>query len=188
MSMAQNEDKYTHPQMREKIKEEIKSGEKGGKKAQWSARKSQLLTKEYEKHGGGYKGEKDENQKNLEKWSGEEWQTQEGTANAREGGETARYLPRKAWEELSEEEKRATEEKKRQGSRQSEQYVSNTEEAREARKSSGDFPLNGYDYLSVDEVKKKAQGLSNEEVQKVLEHEKDHKNRKTLVRDLERRL
>jgi hypothetical protein len=38
------EEKYTDPELREKVKEEIKASEKGGKKGQWSARKSQLLT------------------------------------------------------------------------------------------------------------------------------------------------
>ena len=74
-----------------------------------SARKSQLLTQEYEKRGGDYKGEKDESQKNLEKWTDEEWQTQEGDTQARgDDGETKRYLPQKAWENMSEEEKRET--------------------------------------------------------------------------------
>jgi len=31
------------------------------------------LTQEYEKRGGGYKGEKDDSQKNLERWTEEEW-------------------------------------------------------------------------------------------------------------------
>lgn len=186
--MAKNEDKYTHPKMREETKEEIQASDKGGKKGQWSARKSQLLTREYEKRGGGYKGDKDGSQKNLEKWTEEEWQTQDGKANAREGGETARYLPKKAWEKLSEKEKRETERKKRQGSKQSQQYVPNTQEAKEARGSAQDLPLNGYDDLGVDEVKKKIQGLSNDEVRRILEYEKSHKNRKTLVGDLDRKL
>jgi len=54
--MAKNKEKYTHPRMREEIKEQIKADDKGGKKDQWSARKSQLLTQTYEKRGGGYKG------------------------------------------------------------------------------------------------------------------------------------
>ena len=66
------EEKYTHPELREKIKEEIKASDKGGKEDQWSARKSQLLTQEYEKRGGGYKGEKGQSQKNLEEWTEEE--------------------------------------------------------------------------------------------------------------------
>ena len=73
--MAKREEKYTDPELRERIKEEIKASDKGGEPGQWSARKAQLLTKEYEKAGGGYKGEKDEDQKHLEQWTEDEWQT-----------------------------------------------------------------------------------------------------------------
>jgi uncharacterized protein DUF5872 len=130
--MAKKEEKYTHPGLREEIKGEIKASDKGGNKGQWSARKSQLLTQEYEKRGGGYKGDKDESQKNLEKWTDQEWQTQEGDTKARSGDETARYLPKGVWEQMSDEEKRETEEKKREGSRQGKQHVANTEEAKRA--------------------------------------------------------
>lgn len=62
---------YTDPKLRETLKEEIKQSDKGGKKGQWSARKSQLLTKEYEAQGGGYKhqGHLSSSQKNLVKWT-----------------------------------------------------------------------------------------------------------------------
>ncbi len=182
--MAKGEEKYTDPDLREKIKEEIKASDKGGKPGQWSARKSQLLTKEYEKRGGGYKGNKDESQKNLEKWTEEEWQTQEGDSRARSGDETARYLPKEAWEKLSDDEKRATENKKREGSRQGQQHVANTDEAKQARKGSQAPPLRNYDDLSVQDVESEAQGLSKEEVRELLDYEKRHKNRKTLVESL----
>jgi hypothetical protein len=93
-----------------------------------------LLTQKYERRGGGYKGERDESQKNLEKSTDEEWQTEEGEAKARDGDETARYLPKKVWGNMSNEEKRAAEQKKRDGSRKGEQYVANSEEAKEAFK------------------------------------------------------
>jgi hypothetical protein len=106
------EEKYTDPKLRENVKEEIKASDKGGKEGQWSARKSQLLTQEYEKRGGGYKGEKGQSQKDLEEWTEEEWQTKEGEADARQdSGETKRYLPKEAWENMSEEEKEETEQK-----------------------------------------------------------------------------
>lgn len=137
MARQDYEQKYTHPELREEIKEEIKASDRGGNKGQWSARKSQLLTQEYEKRGGGYKGEKDQSQRNLEKWTEEEWQTKEGDAQARQNdGETKRYLPKEAWENMSEEEKQETEKKKREGSREGKQYVPNTDEAKEARKNS----------------------------------------------------
>jgi hypothetical protein len=180
-------EKYTDPELRERIKEEIKDSDKGGKKGQWSARKSQLLTREYEKRGGGYKGEKDGSQKNLEKWTEEDWQTQENDARARSGDETARYLPKEAWEKLSEAEKRETEKKKREGSRRGQQHVANTEEVRQARRVSQAPPLKGYEDLSVEEVEKKVQGLSTEEIREVRDYEKGHKNRKTLIESLDRK-
>lgn len=189
MAKKDYEEKYTHPEMREEIKEEIKHSDKGGEPGQWSARKSQLLTQEYEKRGGGYKGEKDEDQKNLEQWTEEEWQTQEGGAQARKDGETARYLPKEAWESMSEQEKRETEERKREGSRQGQQYVENTEEAKQARKSARkELPINDYDSLNVEEIKTEVEGLSGEEVEEILAYEKEYENRKTLVGHLQKKI
>jgi len=129
------DEKYTEPELRRKLKAEIQASNKGGKKGQWSARKSQLLVHEYEKHGGGYKGEKDEAAHSLEAWTDQNWQTQEGDAKARQDdGSTKRYLPEKAWDLLSDEEKKEAERKKRQGSKKGEQYVENTLAAKEARR------------------------------------------------------
>ena len=187
MAQSSEAEKYTAPELREQIKEELKESDKGGKKGQWSARKSQLLTREYEKRGGGYKGEKDDSQRNLEKWTEEEWQTQEGDARARgEGGETKRYLPKKAWENMGEEEKRETEEKKRVGSRDSRQHVLNTERAKKARKDSQALPIENYDGLSVEEIKEELDGLSDEELKRVREYEKSNRSRKTLLEALGR--
>ena len=46
---------YTKPALRKRIFEKIKAGGKGGKPGQWSARKSQMLAKEYKDQGGGYR-------------------------------------------------------------------------------------------------------------------------------------
>ena len=46
---------YTKPSMRKRLFERIKAGTRGGKAGQWSARKAQLLAKEYKSKGGGYK-------------------------------------------------------------------------------------------------------------------------------------
>lgn len=46
---------YTKPGMREQLFKQIKAGDKGGKPGQWSARKAQLLAKQYKAKGGGYK-------------------------------------------------------------------------------------------------------------------------------------
>tara|TARA_R100000963_G_C4530758_1_gene32221 strand:- start:97 stop:291 length:195 start_codon:yes stop_codon:yes gene_type:complete len=46
---------YTKPTMREALFKKIKAGSKGGKSGQWSARKAQMLAKQYKDKGGGYK-------------------------------------------------------------------------------------------------------------------------------------
>jgi len=45
---------YTKPTMRKRLFEKIKAGSKGGKAGQWSARKAQMLAKEYKAKGGSY--------------------------------------------------------------------------------------------------------------------------------------
>lgn len=46
---------YTKPTMRKNLFNKIKAGTKGGKAGQWSARKAQMLAKQYKANGGGYK-------------------------------------------------------------------------------------------------------------------------------------
>lgn len=46
---------YTKPDMRKRLFNKIKAGSKGGDPGEWSARKAQLLAREYKKAGGGYK-------------------------------------------------------------------------------------------------------------------------------------
>ena len=46
---------YTKPAMRKQLFEAIKAGGKGGKPGQWSARKAQMLARQYKAKGGGYR-------------------------------------------------------------------------------------------------------------------------------------
>ena len=46
---------YTKPGLRKSIFNRIKAGGKGGAPGQWSARKAQMMAKEYKAKGGGYK-------------------------------------------------------------------------------------------------------------------------------------
>lgn len=46
---------YTKPGMRKALFEKIKAGSKGGDPGEWSARKAQLLAKQYKEKGGEYK-------------------------------------------------------------------------------------------------------------------------------------
>ena len=46
---------YTKPTMRKRLFNKIKAGNKGGRPGQWSARKAQMLAKQYKAKGGGYR-------------------------------------------------------------------------------------------------------------------------------------
>ena len=46
---------YTKPEMRKRIFNRIKAGNKGGSRGQWTARKAQMLAKQYKERGGGYR-------------------------------------------------------------------------------------------------------------------------------------
>ena len=124
---------YTKPELREKIKDEVMAGDKGGRPGQWSARKAQLVAHEYVAEGGGYKHPRNQAQEHLKQWGDEKWHTADGKP-AIEGDTTHRYLPDEAWKELSPAEKKATDEKKVRGSRKGKQFVPNTDAAKEARK------------------------------------------------------
>lgn len=124
---------YDKPQLREKLKNQIMASNKGGRSGQWSARKAQLLAQAYERAGGGYRGAKTAKQKSLSKWTAEKWRTKSGkpsTQGPKATGE--RYLPTKAIRSLSGAEYAATSRKKREGTRQGKQFVSNTPKAKQA--------------------------------------------------------
>ena len=115
---------YNKPALRERLKDKIMAGSKGGKSGQWSARKAQLLSQEYEKAGGGYTGGKTKAQKSLSKWTKEEWGTKSGkpsTQGSKATGE--RYLPKKARAALSPAEYAATSAAKRKGTKAGKQFV-----------------------------------------------------------------
>ena len=122
---------YTKPDLRKRIVAAVKAGTSGGKAGQWSARKAQIVAQRYEKAGGGYTGAKTKAQSNLSKWTKEKWRTSDGKPAIRSSG-TTRYLPEKAWKELTPKQKQATNRKKLQASKQGKQFVPNTRAARTA--------------------------------------------------------
>lgn len=115
---------YTKPALREKLKQQIMQGDKGGRPGQWSARKAQLLAHAYEKAGGGYTGPKTAAQKSLTKWTKEKWGTMSGKPSTQGPHATGeRYLPEKARKALTPQQYRATSEAKRRGTKLGQQYV-----------------------------------------------------------------
>jgi hypothetical protein len=108
----------TNPKLWEEVKDEVKQGSKGGEAGEWSARKAQLAVQEYKKRGGGYSGQKS-GENALKRWTDEEWATKSGQPS----GETGeRYLPKAARETLTDDEYRATTEKKQEDSRKGKQF------------------------------------------------------------------
>jgi hypothetical protein len=126
---------YTKPDLRERLKDRLMSGAKGGKPGEWSARKAQLLASEYKKAGGGYTKAKTASQKSLKKWTNEEWMTKSQYVKGKpdsaiQEGYTKRYLPKNAWAKLDPEERESTDAKKRNASKKGYQFVPNTKKAK----------------------------------------------------------
>lgn len=95
-----------------------------------SARAMQLAVGLYKKSGGGYSGAKSANNA-LAKWTRQKWTTSSGKPS--EG--KRRYLPKKAWQSLSESEKKSTNQAKAQGNAQGKQFVSQPKRIAEKVKS-----------------------------------------------------
>ncbi|AWN38011.1 hypothetical protein [Methylobacterium radiodurans] len=110
--------KKTDPKLWEKVKSDVTKSSKGGKPGQWSARKAQMATAEYKKEGGGYSGQKSDDN-HLKQWTDEEW----GTKSGKESGKTGeRYLPKKARQKLTDEEYKRSTAKKRADSAKGKQF------------------------------------------------------------------
>ena len=150
---------YTKPELRERLKQRILSGSKGGRPGQWSARKAQLLAIAYKKAGGGYKGGKSQKQRSLVRWGKEKWRTSDGKPAIR-GRVTRRYLPAKAWEKLTPEQRAATNRKKITGSKRGRQFVPNTETAASVRKrvSRGVKNIEFYEELDIKAIGQRVGG------------------------------
>lgn len=174
---------YTEPELRERLKEQIKAGDKGGRPGQWSARKSQLLVREYEKAGGGYvdDGHRTPSQQHLAQWSEQDWHTGSGDDRARDEEGTARYLPDVAWQLLTPGERRATDREKQ---RADEQHVANTDAAREARAAAELLTM------TAPEARKRVRAMTTRSaLEKARAAEQEHgKGRKTVLDAVERRL
>ncbi len=129
---------YTKPIVRKRIVAEVLAGSKGGPRGKWTARKAQLVRRLYEEAGGGYRGGKTERQSKLTTWTGQNWRTR--TGGPAKGKDSKgrpimrRYLPSDVWEALAEQEAKATDRKKVEGSRRGKPRVKNTKRVREVKR------------------------------------------------------
>lgn len=174
---------YTSPELRERLKSEIMAGDRGGRPGQWSARKAQLLAREYERAGGGYRGERTQTQEHLVQWTEERWTTRDGEEAVR-GSETARYLPESAWEKLTPEEREDTDRRKREASKRGEQFVANPPAAKQARREASQElaePFDGYDDLRIPDLRGRLRALDEDRLEAVERYERAHKGRKGVL-------
>lgn len=175
---------YTDPELREQVKAEVLAGDRGGRPGQWSARKAQLVAAEYKRRGGGYTSDKahePEAARHLDRWTDEHWETADGSARAREGDSTARYLPHDAWERLAPAEREQTDRAKRSAARQ---FVANPPAAKAASRAVRE-PLPRYDELTVPEVQAALRDLSPDARERVREYEQAHKARRGVLSRLD---
>ena len=111
------------PDLWAKVKDEVTAGDKGGKPGQWSARKAQMASSEYQKRGGGYEGEKSKDN-HLQEWTDEDWGTKSGEKSEDTG---ERYLPKEAREALTDKKYARTSAKKRADTTKGRQYSAQPE-------------------------------------------------------------
>ena len=103
----------------------LANAQDGTKAGQWSARKAQSLTEEYEKAMKGkgkraYKTSKrTKTQKSLKRWGDKKWRTKSGQKSSKTG---ERYLPEKAIKALTDEEYKKTSAKKRKDTKKGKQF------------------------------------------------------------------
>jgi hypothetical protein len=171
---------YTDPDLRERIKAEVLAGDKGGRAGQWSARKAQLVAAEYKRQGGDYttdKAHEPEQARHLDRWTAEDWQTADGSAQARDGDSTHRYLPKQAWDRLTPEQQADTDRVKREADGQ---FVPNPPAARRAGQAARE-PLPDYDGMTVHQVQAAMRDLDEAQRDRVLRYEQAHKARKGVL-------
>lgn len=103
----------------------LANAQDGTKAGQWSARKAQSLTEDYEKAMAKEKkrpyksSKKTKSQKSLKDWGDQDWRTKSGKKSSKTG---ERYLPAKAIDALTDEEYKKTSAKKRKDMKQGKQF------------------------------------------------------------------
>ena len=104
----------------EKLWEESKTEALKRMGGKFSARAMQLAGRLYREAGGGYIGRKTQAQKDLTKWTGEDWRTKSGLPSKITG---ERYLPSKVIEKLTDKEYKETTRAKIKGTKEGKQFV-----------------------------------------------------------------
>lgn len=106
----------------QKIKDAMIAGDKGGRPGENSARKMQMAVLEYKRQGGKYVGSKSDD--GLAAWTKQKWKTVSGKNSVQgDGAGNQAYLPEKAWDALSAQEKGALTRAKRAAAASGKQHA-----------------------------------------------------------------
>ncbi len=125
----------TKPKLWKRIVSSVKSGNKGGRKGQWSARKSQLAVQRYKKAGGGYRGKKS-SKNSLSKWSKQKWGYITKSDAKKPRAKRGRYLPESVRKKLTPSQKAYENRKKRKATAKGKQKAKYSRKtARKVRRS-----------------------------------------------------
>jgi len=126
--------KKTNEKMWKSIVASVKAGSAGGRPGQWSARKAQMLAKQYKAKGGGYKGAKSSSN-SLSKWSKQKWDYVTKGDEKKPRAKRGRYLPESVRKSLSPSQKAYENRKKRKASAKGKQRAKYTKQiARKVRR------------------------------------------------------
>jgi hypothetical protein len=115
---------------------------------------------------------KDDAQRKVEK-AAETQQAEKAAEQTQKATETAAKSAQKSSEPAAEETQKSTEIAAKDAQK-------NTETAT--------FPIEGYDEMNLDEVSERLDGLSVDELKRVRKYEKDNKNRRTLRKEMKRKI
>ena len=134
----------------------LKNKQDGTKAGQWSARKAQSLTEDYEKAMKkkglkAYKsGKKTKSQKSLKRWGDQDWKTKSGKKSSKTG---ERYLPAKAIEALTDKEYEKTSAKKKRDTKKGKQFSDQPKEiAKKVKKYRAETPNHTFDWRGDDSL------------------------------------
>lgn len=155
--------KYTDPELREKLKKKIKKGDKGGKQGEWSARKAELLVQQYEKRGGGYVD-------------------LEGGAHRHVPESDQPVLVSEVANEVGEPVSTTSSEPAE------EKTATSTPDGRAVGRSRRRPPIEGYDDMTIAEIRGHLDGLDRRRLQRLCDYEEQGKNRSTLLAAVRSRL
>lgn len=113
---------YTKPELRERLKDELLAGNRGGAPGEWSAHKAELLAHEYRQAGGGYTFAK-RSPTHPQDWSGTDQQPEQRGNQGR---------PQQAWTNYASTTRPATNDQQRDSTRPTQQSAAELNQQPEA--------------------------------------------------------